>query len=95
MFDLIRTIGSVLIVMIVLFLAWRSARKSLPQRQAETIPLDLASLEAGSNDDAAELLSDEEINQLEAGPDLTDEVTSLIDGQGDDMAGLLRGWMSA
>ncbi|AXV05876.1 Flagellar M-ring protein FliF [Euzebya pacifica] len=95
MFDLIRTIGSVLIVMIVLFLAWRSARKSLPQRQAETIPLDLASLEAGSDDDAAEVLSDEELNQLEAGPDLTDEVTSLIDGQGDDMAGLLRGWMSA
>lgn len=93
MFEMIRTVGSVLIVMIVLFLAWRSAKKSLPQREVETIPLDLAALEVTDDEDDDEV--DEDLLAIESGPNLTDEVTALIDGQGDDMAGLLRGWMAS
>lgn len=98
MMDLVRTVGSVLIVMIVLFLAWRSAKKSLPERQVETIPLDLNALSAADDDeddeDGQALSIDEALLEIESGPNISEEVAALIDGQGDDMAGLLRGWMA-
>ena len=96
MMDLVKTVGSVLIVMIVLFLAWRSAKKSLPERQVETIPLDLDEVTGGDDDedDEDDLDLDEALLAIESGPTINDEVATLIDGQGEDMAGLLRGWMA-
>lgn len=97
MMDLVRTVGTVLIVMIVLFLAWRSAKKSLPERQVETIPLDLNALSGTDDEDDGDdhaLSIDEALLEIESGPNISEEVAALIDGQGDDMAGLLRGWMA-
>jgi flagellar M-ring protein FliF len=91
MFYLIRTVGSVAIVMLVLFLAWRSARKSMPVREPRIVPIDIAELDVAEDDDD---LIDYEVPELRAGPSLTDEVSELIDSQGDDVAGLLRGWMA-
>ncbi len=94
MFDMIRTIGSVLIVMLVLFLAWRSARKSMPVREARSVPLDVGEFRLDDEDDVEDYtLEDADLPQLPAGPSITDEVTEMIDSQHDEMAGLLRGWM--
>ncbi|WP_370327635.1 flagellar basal-body MS-ring/collar protein FliF [Euzebya sp.] len=92
MYDLIKSVASVLIVLIVLFLAWRSARKSMAARAPQSIPLDIDQLGAGDDDEDDEPEFD--FPQIERGPTITDEVAAMIDDQGEEMAGLLRGWMA-
>jgi flagellar M-ring protein FliF len=98
MMDLVKTVASVLVVLVVLFLAWRSARKAMTTREPRTIPIDLAELDGGYDDDAdpdpLEALAAADLRQIPAGPSISDEIAGMIDSQGEDMAGLLRGWMA-
>lgn len=98
MMDLVKTGASLLVVLVVLFLAWRSASRSLAAREPQTTPLDLAALDVGEDDedevDTRYALDPAEIRQLQSGPTISDEIADMIDSQGDDMAGLLRGWMA-
>lgn len=92
MMDLVRMVGAIVIVLVVLLLAWRSARRAIPAREPRSIPLDLAELDAGDDDDDA--IAEFEFPVLETGPSITDEVAHMIDAQGEEMAGILRGWMA-
>lgn len=89
MMALARTGGAILIVLIVLLLAWRSAKRAMPPR---TVPIDLTTLEL--DDDLDE--DEEERPALTAPrpPTVQDEVAQLIDSQPDDVAQLLRGWLA-
>jgi len=105
MLNLIRTVGSLAIVFIVLFLAYRSARRSRSDR--EPIPLESLALPAGdrmlTRDEVAELeaavaqaeraLDDADLPQLQM-PAVESEVVRIIDRQPEEVAALLRGWLA-
>lgn len=106
--SLLRTIASVLIVAVVLFLAWRSHRKAAVARYpvALTLPTadpDERGLPAG--DEAGD--ADAEFEAITAGleglpspshgrvtDELQDQITELIERQPDDVAQVLRAWMA-
>jgi flagellar M-ring protein FliF len=92
MMDLIKTIASVLVVLIVLLLAWRSAKSSMASRAPRSTPIDLDELEVALDEE--DQLVSAPVRQLPAGPTIADEIADMIDSQGEDMAGLLRGWMA-
>lgn len=109
LFSLLRTVASILIVAIVLFLAWRSHKKAAVARFPVAIPLPTADpddrgLPAGSATASTDI--DGELEALLAGgvPALTDEdvereavqgqIAELIDRQPDDVAQVLRTWMA-
>ena len=105
LFSLLRTVASVAIVAVVLFLAWRSTRKAAVARYPLAIPLDVADpdergLPAASG--AGATGADGEHEALPAGPteadlqreELQGQITDLIDRQPDDVAQVLRSWMS-
>jgi flagellar M-ring protein FliF len=93
MVDLGKTGASVLVVLVVLLLAWRSARRAMPVREPRTIPLDLRELEAGAEEVVVDDVTSA-LRVLPTGPSIADEVVGMIDAQGEEMAGLLRGWMA-
>jgi flagellar M-ring protein FliF len=82
-----------LIIAVVLFLLWRSARKARKTAPTQVLsPADLAALTRS--------LSDEPTGQLPAGmAEIANareagEVNRFIDGQPDDVATMLRSWLS-
>jgi flagellar M-ring protein FliF len=107
LFSLLRTVASVLIVAVVLFLAWRSHRKGV-ERYPLALALDGADPDArglpvGSFDGlTAQHSLASELEALHAGPseadmrreELQGQITDMIDRQADDVAQVLRAWMS-
>jgi flagellar M-ring protein FliF len=108
--DMVRTLGSVLIVALVLFFAWRSARRATPKREPiELPPLAAIDLQApGEIIDAVEV--DGEGNAIEPPapleldpvaafmPQVKDPIPAglvdMIDNQPDDVAQMLRTWLT-
>lgn len=109
--DMLRTLGSVLIVAIVLFFAWRSARRATPQR----VPIELPPLAAIDLQSQSQILDaievDEDGNAIPAPPapleldpvasfmpQVKDPIPSglvdMIDNQPDDVAQMLRTWLT-
>ncbi len=106
LFSLLRTVASVAIVAVVLFLAWRSTRKAAVNRFPLAIPLDVADpddrgLPAPAGADAADADA-VPVEAIAAGPteadlqreELQGQITDLIERQPDDVAQVLRSWMS-
>jgi flagellar M-ring protein FliF len=111
LFSLLRTVGSVAIVAVVLFLAWRSTRKAAVARFPVALPLEVADpddrgLPAGpasaDGDDAATSTALPPVEAIPAGPseadlqreELQGQITDLIDRQPEDVAQVLRSWMT-
>jgi flagellar M-ring protein FliF len=104
LFEMLRTIGAVLIVLVVLFLAWRSTRKAaarypialpleaLPVRELEAEihhePIDHDGALVAAAMPAASLPAAEGLQLVEG------QVGQLIDRQPDEVAQLLRGWLA-
>jgi flagellar M-ring protein FliF len=110
MMNLVRTVGVLLIVLVALLLAWRSARKASITRypvpgmlpagpvQAEALHAALTALGAGGPSAGAMEAADAgdrfERAALPSGPDVNDELAELIDRQPDEVASILRGWLA-
>ena len=93
-----RNVGSVLIVLVVLALAYRSARQSAKLRYPVAVPIDLprAELEAESSIENA-LAASEAVSlpaPTEGRPMVETHVGTLIDRQPDEVANLLRSWLA-
>lgn len=107
LFSLLRTVGSVAIVAIVLLLAWRSSRKAAVDRFPLAIPLDVADpddrgLPAPAASEATSSAAAPAVEAIASGPteadlqreELQGQITDLIERQPDDVAQVLRSWMS-
>lgn len=103
LFSLLRTVASVAIVAVVLFLAWRSTRKAAVSRFPVAIPLDVADPdERGLPAAAAGDPAGPAVEAIAAGPteadlqreELQGQITDLIERQPDDVAQVLRSWMT-
>lgn len=99
---LLRTFGALLLVLLVLFFAFRSARKATVQRVPMALP---AAIEIGPAPDAAlahghghghTAVLPEPPRQIEPAPKplISDHLVDLIDQQPDDVAQMLRGWLA-
>jgi flagellar M-ring protein FliF len=107
LFDLVRTLGSLLIVALVLFFAFRSARRATAY---ERVPV---ALPAGTTIDIDPVMGADgepitldgvEVQELEAGPAFAPlppakelvpaNLVDLIDNQPEDVAQMLRTWMA-
>ena len=99
-FGMARNVGAVLIVLVVLALAYRSARQSAKLRYPVAVPIDLprAELEAESAAAIENALDARETIQLpavsDARPLVETHVGTLIDRQPDEVANLLRSWLA-
>lgn len=101
LFSLLRTVASVAIVAVVLLLAWRSTRKAAVDRFPVALPLDVADPDERGLPVAAPTAG-AEAEALTAGPteahlqreELQGQITDLIERQPDDVAQVLRSWMS-
>ena len=93
-----RNVGAVLIVLVVLALAYRSARQSAKLRYPIAVPIDLprAELAAESLTDAALPASDAVPlpATAESRPMVETHVGTLIDRQPEEVANLLRSWLA-
>ncbi|MCU1379867.1 MAG: flagellar M-ring protein FliF [Acidimicrobiales bacterium] len=101
LFAMLRTLGSLLIVALVLLFAFRSARKATGyQRVPMALPvgtIDVDSIEDPSAeflDGAAELLPPEPVALAPAKELVPSNLVDLIDSQPEDVAQMLRGWLS-
>jgi flagellar M-ring protein FliF len=96
-----KTAGLVLLVLVVVFLAWRSSRK------AKRTDMTYAALERLDGEEAAELeayraaeLAGVNRPALDAAPVVDphagkrDEINAMVDKQPDEVAQLLRGWLA-
>lgn len=96
MMDLARTGGAVLLVLLILFFAFRSARKATVHRVPIEVPFGAERIQAthtpmtvADHDSAPSALTPFEAPKEIAGSHLAE----LIDSQPDDVAQLLRGWL--
>lgn len=105
LFSLLRTVASVAIVAIVLFLAWRSHRKASVARYPVALPLDVADPDERGLPSAPArdgFVDEAESVALPAAPseadiqreELQGQITELIERQPDDVAQVLRSWMT-
>jgi flagellar M-ring protein FliF len=107
LFSLLRTVASIAIVGIVVLVAWRSTRKATATRYPLALELGVADpderglpVASRNGADADDPIALEAAGL--AGPtpadlqreEMQDQITDLIDRQPDDVAQLLRGWMS-
>ncbi|MDQ2648494.1 MAG: flagellar M-ring protein FliF [Actinomycetota bacterium] len=102
---LLQVVATVLIIVVVLFLAWRSARRSSVARYPLALPVGPIALGDGSTE---HLLDDELTRVLDApaglaiGPNAEEQhqmvvqsqIGDLIDRQPDEVAQVLRGWLA-
>jgi flagellar M-ring protein FliF len=94
---LVRTGVAVLIVLVVLFLAWRSMRKAAAMRGPRTVPIDLNELPTSTVDD---LVLDEDLTEMLASSEnlerrrKTEEFSELVEQQPLEVAQMLRGWLA-
>jgi flagellar M-ring protein FliF len=108
MLNLVRTGGVLLIVLVALFLAWRSAKKAGVTRypvpgvlsagpvQAEALHAALSAIGAGAPP-AAPVEPAERFARAAlppSNPDVNDELAELIERQPEEVASILRGWMA-
>ncbi|MCU1375958.1 MAG: flagellar M-ring protein FliF [Actinomycetia bacterium] len=103
LFAMLRTFGSLLIVALVLFFAFRSARKATAYQRVPmalpsgTIDIEPIELTAGGEHDGIDLaeLVDPAFTALPPAKELVPgHLVDLIDRQPDDVAQMLRGWLS-
>jgi flagellar M-ring protein FliF len=109
MFNLVRTGGVLLIVLVALFLAWRSAKKASVTRypvpgvlpagpvQAEALHAALSAFSApagATGTPAVEPGDRYERAALPSAPDVNDELAELIERQPEEVASILRGWLA-
>ena len=94
MMSLAKTGAVVLLVLVVLFLAYRSAKKGMAARAPRTIPIDLAALEPIDVVDALDAPTAALPEGPPPPPSVQEEVADLIDAQPDEVAQLLRGWLT-
>ncbi|HEV8625106.1 MAG TPA: flagellar basal-body MS-ring/collar protein FliF [Acidimicrobiia bacterium] len=108
MLNLVRTGGVLLIVLVALFLAWRSAKKAGVTRypvpgmlpagpvQVDALHAALSALSAGAPT-AAPVEPAERFERAAlpaSGPDVNDELAELIERQPEEVASILRGWLA-
>jgi flagellar M-ring protein FliF len=96
--DLARTAATVLIVAVVLFLAYRSAKKSAKARMPLALPAQRTSVAQLADLAAAEAIETLPVRALPSPTDerrvaVQAEIGELIDRQSDDVAKMLRGWL--
>jgi flagellar M-ring protein FliF len=109
MFNLVRTGGVLLIVLVALFLAWRSAKKAGVTRypvpgvlsagpvQAEALHAALSALSTpgpATGTAAVDPGDRYERVALPSAPEVNDELAELIERQPDEVASILRGWLA-
>jgi flagellar M-ring protein FliF len=107
--NLARTGGVLLIVLVALFLAWRSAKKAGVTRypvpgmlsagpvQADALHAALSALStpaATTTTPAMDPVERFERAALPSAPDVNDELAELIERQPDEVASILRGWLA-
>lgn len=94
--DYLRTGGAVLIVLVVLFLAWRSAKRSTVQRVPLAVPIG----PVGASSEVAQLPVAESTEPAAVGAPAPvaigagAQLGQLIERQPDDVAQMLRGWLA-
>jgi flagellar M-ring protein FliF len=97
-FGMARNVGAVLIVLVVLALAYRSARQSAKLRYPIAVPIDLPRAELEAESSIENALAASETVQLPAPTDgrplVETHVGTLIDRQPDEVANLLRSWLA-
>lgn len=99
MLDLARTVGAVLLVALILFFAWRSARKATVSRVPIALPVGPERVDATHSaidvrDHDSRVPSPRELSPFDAPKDIGgSHLAELIDSQPEDVAQLLRGWL--
>ena len=108
LFSLVRTGGVLLIVLVALFLAWRSAKKAGVSRyplpgvlssgpvQADALHAALSALSAPGSAGAPAVDPGDRFERaaLPSAPVVNDELAELIERQPDEVASILRGWLA-
>lgn len=99
MLDLARTVGAVFLVALILFFAWRSARKATVSRVPIALPVGPERVDATHSaidvrDHRSLLSSPRALSPFDAPRELgNSHLAELIDSQPEDVAQLLRGWL--